>query len=268
MGAKKKPSSAREPATAASPGKKQRVSAKEAKTVLADMVPKARSAYAIFMSANFERIKESLDSSSGNLLQREVVRECGQAWKRLAAEDRATWQAKADAELQAQKKVLGQLFSDFGPTPSTQPGDSSGSRAPDVVLGDFVLTNDRLWAGSSVRAFRCYHKELHYDAMSVAFDNLADIQHELRILQKILDQGEHFKHELILTVLQPVTYKDAPIRSIIFEHVPRLDVWVQENTPLSGSSLQAPALAGVCGLLACRYQAAGSNRTVCSCPAS
>ena len=105
MGAKKKPSSARELAPAASPGKKQRISAKEARTVLADMVPKARSAYAIFMSANCERIKESLDSSSGGLLQREVVKECGQASKQLAAEDRATWQAKADSELQAQKKL-------------------------------------------------------------------------------------------------------------------------------------------------------------------
>ena len=217
MGAKKKPSSARELATAASPGKKQRITAKEARTVFADMVPKARSAYAIFLSANYERIKESLDSSSGGLLQREVVKECGQAWQQLAAEDRATWQAKSDSELQAQKKALDRLYSDFGPTPSTQPASSSD--AP--VLGDFVLTNHRLWPGNSVRAFRCYHKEFYYDAMGVAFDNLADIQHEVRILQKILDQGEHFKQELILTVPQSVIYNGAPMRSLILEHVPR-----------------------------------------------
>ena len=96
--------------------------------------------------------------------------------------------------------------------------------------------------------FRCYQKTLHYNAMSLKFQNLCEFRHEVKIMNTIAEQPEHISQELFLQVMQTVPLAERPANCLILENLPLLETCIREESPLTGGHLKALAVQLASGL--------------------
>ncbi|CAE7470498.1 MPK12 [Symbiodinium sp. CCMP2592] len=241
--AKKKPC----PEGAAESSRKQqrwKLTAAECSRLIPGLVPAARSGYALFYSSSTEDVKQRLKDIDSACPQREVMKQISADWRNLSEESREKKKKKSVLEHRARKDAVDRLYSEF--SDSVQPAAAEDPGL--LTLGDFVLTNEILWSGYSVKCFRCYHKTLHYNAMALKFQNLCDFRHEVKIMNKIAEHPGNVSQELFLQVMQTVPLAERPANCLIVENLPLLETWVREESPLTGDHLKALAVQLASGL--------------------
>ena len=191
-------------------------------------------AYALFLSANVDSAKQRLGNSDASCPQRDVLKQAGADWRALPDAEKEEWNRRSAQEHSAKTAAIDRLYSGF--TETAEQAVDVGAAVEDdpglLTLGNFVLTNETLWTGYSVKGFRCYHKTLHYNAMELKFEELSHFRHEVKILHKISEQTDPCFQELFLQVMQGV-HLHGLANCLILEPLPVLETWVRENAPLA-----------------------------------
>ena len=228
-----------------SPPKVKKITAKQATQVMHSMVPKKRTAYALFLADKYQEHKQALPEPlrSEGRVQRHVVKSVSEAWNKLPEEEKAMWKQNAEKETQAQQVALGRLYDEFS-AGGDEASSSSAAAARigfGVAVGNYSLLQEELWSGTSVSGFRARHQTYRWEGMAAVFKAERDFKREARVLQLLDSQDdEHFRHEVYLQVLQSLVL-NTPVSCIIFEQLPPMEKFVKERGPLKGEELRAMA---------------------------
>ena len=223
----------------------KRLKQRDALRLAKDSLPKKRSAFAIFLSEQYEAQKQLLPAGiAGNEIQKTIFKQVSVAWAELGVEGQQPYQRRAREEFERHQAALKDLFQPDAPRVE------HGAR-PTVTIGEFEVRGTYLWQGAAVSAARARHTTLYTEASAFVFNNGAEMEQEVRILRKIWsaeDADDGFRPEVYLHVMQPVLFDNGPLKCIIYETFPRLGDFVKEFGGFKGEKLLAMALQGATAL--------------------
>ena len=176
-----------------------------------EILPPARTAYALFFASVYDSVKEGVQSEDGGRYQRLIVSEIGQRWKDLADDERQSWIRKSAQEKQHRQDRLRELC-------QLQPASAPSRNVPDqdVKIGNWVIKSSSapIWSGTQVTCVRARHDRLHLAGMALVFREAEDFQKEIEILNKLAECSS----PLILKMLQPVA-PEHPLKTILLENL-------------------------------------------------
>ena len=217
---------------------------RDALKIAKESLPKKRSAFAIFLSEQYEAQKQLLpETVGGNDIQKSILKQVSAAWAELGVDGQQPYQKRAREEKERHQTALKDLFEPDAPRVDL------GAR-PTVTIGEYEVHGTYLWHGQAVSAARARHSMLRFDASAFVFNGV-EMEQEVRILRKIWaaeDEVDGFRPEVYLHVMQPVLFDNGPLKCIVYETFPRLGDFVREFGGFKGEKLLAMSLQGATAL--------------------
>ena len=211
----------------------KRLKQRDALRLAKGSLPKKRSAFAIFLSEQYEAQRQLLpEGIGGKEIQETVFKQVSVAWAELGVEGQQPYQRRAREEF-GHQAALKDLFQPDAPRVE------HGAR-PTVTIGEFEVRGTYLRQGTAVSAARARHTTLYTEASAFVFNNGAEMEQEVRILRKIWnaeDAVDGFRPEVYLHVMQPVLFDNGPLKCIVYETFPRLN-----RPPLAAAPCEHPPL--------------------------
>ena len=157
----------------------KRLKQRDALRLAKDSLPKKRSAFAIFLSEQYEAQMQLLpEGIAGNEIQKTVFKQVSVAWAELGVQGQQPYQRRAREEFERHQAALKDLFQPDAPRVE------HGAR-PTVTIGEFEVRGAYLWQGTAVSAARARHTTLYTEASAFVFNHGAEMEQEVRILRKI-----------------------------------------------------------------------------------
>ena len=192
---------------------------------LKSMLPKQRTAYALFLEANFPVYKAQLtEEEKQGRFQHIVVKRVSAKWKDLPQAEKEIWERRAKQEHEQRATSRDQLL--------TVEPDEAGEEAmigPSVV-GEYKVAEEPLWTGASVTAFLAQHRVWMSKGCALVFKNEDDFKKQVKVLRSIKLESSIFFAKLL-----QATTEDSPIHCVVQEHHPLICGF----RPVSGQMLMA-----------------------------
>ena len=228
------------------PAKKS--AAQQVQQVAKQMAPKSRTPYAIYLQDSYTAIAEDIKAQgfTKTQVQREVISRVASNWKAMSQSEKAVWEQRSKDEAAARQEAI-QQFQTIGRTCS----DAQKAELPHPRIGCFELEGTVAWEARESKAVHAHDRQLLTAAQAIIFQDRVAFRRELEILRKLSrEQGQNtsFCEQLYLYPLQTTSPESAAM-TVVYEFVPRLDMIMQRDGPISGRDLEAIARQVAKGLL-------------------
>ena len=154
---------------------------KETKLAATSSAPKARSAYALFLSSRYESLRQ-------NHHPRMIISKVAQEWRDMSDEAKAEWFAKSKAELKERQRQIGEM------TQHQVDSEPSDNAASPNMIGKFKVVEIQrqdvhasLGQGSFAKTFLVKHCLYGYMAVGKVWsENLVERSHSIKAFKKEL----------------------------------------------------------------------------------
>ena len=200
-----------------------------------NMVPKKRTAYALYMEEQYPIVKADVLAEGtwgpADRPQRVIVHRIAKGWQDLETEGRRPYEQKARNEFESQSAAIRSLFDE-----RAQPSTGHAGNA----VGQWTF-GEAIWTCGNSAAYKVEHKVLHTRAMATIFSNATDFEQELLVLKELEKERDAFFHELYLLAME-ITPTEHPLQCIIQECLPTLEEYKQRSERIEGTKLASIAV--------------------------
>ncbi len=209
----------------------------EAKLAAISSAPKARSAYALFLSSRYEDLRNTK-------APRMIIAQVAEEWRAMPAEVRAEWVTKSKAELKERQRQISEMTKKFASFEiDSEPSDKAAS--PNMIGKFEVVEREDIHAaslgqGSFAKTFLVKHHRCGFLAVGKVWsenlversDSIKAYKKELAAYRALGARGCNKSSHPFLEVLE-YSEPDAPTRFMVLQLAGiSMNRWILKNGPL------------------------------------
>ena len=209
----------------------------EAKLAAISSAPKARSAYALFLSSRYEEFR------SQGTDRRMIISQVAQEWRVMSAESRGVWIAKSKDEKSKRQRQISEMTSQFASF-QTDPEPSNKEASPNMIGKFQVVEREDVHAslgrGSFAETFLVKHRRCGYMAVGKVWsenrvehsDSIEAFKKEIAVYKALESLGCNKSSHPFCEVLEHSEHH-APTRFMVLQRAEiAMNHWILKKGPM------------------------------------